>query len=117
MHPALVGARGKCPRCGHGALFTGLLTVREKCDVCDLDFAFEDSGDGPTVLIMMVLGFVILGAVLWVEFTFFPPGWVHLLLWPPVILALGLPVLRATKGALIALQYAHGAAPGRIDRQ
>lgn len=90
--------------------------MRDECSCCGLDYQFEDSGDGPAVLIMMALGFIILGAVLYVEFTFTPPGWVHALVWPPVLLALGLPVLRSVKGALIALQYKHDAAPGRLDR-
>ncbi len=115
--PVSTGIKGRCPRCGEGKLFNGLLTVREECSSCGLDYSFEDSGDGPTVLIMMALGFVVLGAVLYVEFTYTPPGWVHAVIWPIVILALGLPLLRAVKGVLIALQFTHDAAPGRIDRK
>ncbi|MCX7384058.1 MAG: DUF983 domain-containing protein, partial [Alphaproteobacteria bacterium] len=38
---------GSCPRCGQGRLFSGLLTVRPRCDVCGLDLHEHDSGDGP----------------------------------------------------------------------
>lgn len=116
LDPVPTGLRGRCPRCGAGHLYRGVLTVRESCEACELSFDFEDSGDGPTVFIIMILGFVVLGSALWVEFTFVPPPWVHFLLWPVVIVALGLPAIRAVKGALIALQYANDAASGRLDR-
>jgi uncharacterized protein (DUF983 family) len=31
-----VGLRGRCPRCGEGALFNGLLSVKPECGVCGL---------------------------------------------------------------------------------
>ena len=43
------GMKGRCPRCGEGNLFSGLLTVKKECSACHLSFDFEDSGDGPTV--------------------------------------------------------------------
>ena len=115
LDPVPTGMKGRCPRCGEGNLFSGLLTVKKECSACHLRFDFEDSGDGPTVFIIMGLGFLILGLALYVEFTFFPPIWVHILLWPPVILALGIPVLRMLKGVLINLTWHHDAASGRLD--
>jgi len=111
LEPVPTGTAGRCPRCGEGALFKGLLTVKERCTACHLDFDFEDSGDGPTVFIIMGLGFVVLGAALFVELNYAPPGWLHVVLWPPLILLLGLPALRVTKGILIALTYRH-----RVDK-
>ena len=105
--PVQTGMKGRCPRCGEGRLFSGFLTVRERCAACGLDFSFEDSGDGPTVFIIMGLGFVVLGAALFVELNYAPSGWLHVVLWPPLILLLGLPALRMTKGVLIALTYRH----------
>jgi uncharacterized protein (DUF983 family) len=32
------GARGLCPRCGEGRLFTGWYNLRHRCHHCDLDF-------------------------------------------------------------------------------
>ena len=116
LDPVPTGMKGRCPRCGEGNLFSGLLTVKDRCTACHLDFEFEDSGDGPTVFIIMGLGLIVLGGALFVEFNFFPPAWVHVLLWPPVILALGLPTLRMLKGVLINLTWHHDAAQGRLDR-
>ena len=103
--PFTTGAKGLCPRCGEGRLFDGFLTVKASCSACGLNYDFEDSGDGPTVFIIMILGFLVLGAALFVELNYGPPVWVHIIAWPIMILALGLPALRMVKGVLIALTY------------
>lgn len=68
------------------------------------------------MFIIMGLGFIVLGAALWVELAYLPPFWVHLILWLPLILLLGLPALRMLKGVLIALTYTHRVSkPGATD--
>lgn len=114
VDPIATGMRCRCPRCGEGKLLSGL-SVRDGCTVCGLDFAFTDEGDGPTVFIILALGLIVLGGALFVEFTYEPAVWVHILLWPPIILVLGIPAIRMVKGVLIAQQYVHDAAPGRIS--
>ncbi len=114
--PVPTGMKGRCPRCGEGALFSGLLTVKDHCTACQMSFEFDDSGDGPTVFIIMGLGFIVLGAALFVELNYAPPTWLHFLLWPPLVFLLGLPALRMLKGVLIALQYQHDAAQGELDQ-
>ena len=47
----------RCPRCGEGRLFTGLLAVSPACPSCGLDFSAEDAGDGPQVFVIFFLGF------------------------------------------------------------
>lgn len=64
----------------------------------------------------MIVGFIVVGLALYVEFTFGPPYWVHALLWTPLVLGLALGLLRPLKGWLIAQQYRHRAAEGRIDK-
>ncbi len=97
----------RCPRCGRGRLFKGFLTVRDTCAECGLDLARHDSGDGPAVFIILILGFVIVGLALVVERTFEPPYWVHAVLWPPLILGGALAMLRPLKAVMVALQYRH----------
>jgi len=106
--------RGRCPRCGEGRLFKGFLEVAPRCPACGLDFSFADSGDGPAVFIMMIVGFIVVGLALYVEFTFSPPYWVHAVLWIPLVIGLSLGLLRPLKGFLIAQQYKHRAESGRI---
>jgi uncharacterized protein (DUF983 family) len=108
------GLRGRCPRCGKGALFRNGLVLREKCESCGLSYAFADSGDGPAVFAIFILGFVILGGALLVEFKIGPPVWVHIVLWGIATPLLAFFLLRVLKAMLIALQYKHKAAEGRF---
>jgi uncharacterized protein (DUF983 family) len=109
--------KGRCPRCGQGSLFRGPLTLslRPACDRCGLDYAFIDTGDGPAVFAILLLGFLVLGAALIVEFKFEPPLWVHVLLWGPVTLVLAFGLLRLLKSVLVVLQFKHKAGEGRLE--
>ena len=98
------------------AYYAGLLGLRPRCESCGLDFSFADSGDGPAVFVMFIAGFIVVGLALMVEFAYQPPFWLHAVLWVPLILVVTLAPLRLLKGLLIALQYHHDAAEGRLDR-
>src|SRR6202051_1620723 len=111
---ALRGLACKCPRCGRGRLYAGFLTLRSSCEACGLDYAFIDSGDGPAIFIIMLAGAVVVACALIVEIKYQPPLWLHAVLWLPLILATTLLPLRAMKSLLIALQFHHKAAPGRL---
>ena len=110
----VAGLKGRCPRCGKGALFRRGLVLREKCDSCGLSYAFADSGDGPAVFAIFILGFLILGGALLVEFKLGPPVWVHVLLWGILTPLLAFVLLRVLKATLIALQFKHKAEQGRF---
>jgi uncharacterized protein (DUF983 family) len=116
--PLSAGLACRCPRCGQGALFEGMLTLnlRDQCAACGLSFKFVDTGDGPAVFAIMVLGFLELGLALMVEFKFGPPLWVHVLLWAPMTLVLAFGLLRPMKATLIALQFKHKAEEGRLAK-
>ena len=102
---AVLGCR--CPRCGQGPLFSGLLSVRPACEVCGLDLSAQDAGDGPAVFAILLLGTLVVGLAALVEIKFSPPVWVHLLLWGPLIVIGAVAMLRPLKAGLIALQYRH----------
>lgn len=114
--PFRAGLAGRCPRCGVGPLFAGFLDLRPACTLCGLDYGFADSGDGPAVLIVFLVGAIGVGLALFTEFTWHPPFWVHALLWIPLILGLSLGLLRPLKGLTIATQYRHRAQEGRISK-
>ncbi|MCK1716295.1 DUF983 domain-containing protein [Bradyrhizobium sp. 141] len=117
LQSALRGLACRCPRCGQGKLYAGFLTLAPACDRCGLDFAFIDTGDGPAIFIIMLAGGIVVAAALIVEVKYQPPYWLHAALWLPLILATTLLPLRAMKSLLIALQFHHKAAPGRlVDR-
>lgn len=108
-----VGLGRRCPRCGRGKLYKNFLSVADKCDQCALDFAEVDSGDGPAVFIIMIVGFIIVALVLYTEVTYQPPYWVHATLWIPLCILLPLLFLPPFKAWLIAQQYKHKAHEGR----
>ena len=114
-NPILAGLACRCPRCGKGKMFAGFLGVKARCEQCGLDYAFADAGDGPAVFVILFAGFVVVGLALVVEFAYQPPYWLHALLWGPLILLVTLGPLRPFKGVLIALQFHHNAAEGRLD--
>jgi uncharacterized protein (DUF983 family) len=108
------GLKARCPRCGVGGLFRSGLGLQEKCEHCGLSYAFADSGDGPAVFAILILGFLVLGGALLVEFRMGPPIWVHVVLWGVLTPVLAFLLLRVLKATLIALQYKHQAGEGRL---
>jgi uncharacterized protein (DUF983 family) len=95
----------RCPRCGQGKLFSGLLDLAPACGACGLDFSRMDVGDGFVVPILMVLGFIIVGAAIWFDFTYTPPLWLHAIIWPPVTVVLAVAMTRYLKSFLAVQQY------------
>ncbi|HSM96482.1 MAG TPA: DUF983 domain-containing protein [Rhizomicrobium sp.] len=106
---------GSCPRCGQGPLFDGYLTIAKRCPNCGLDYSIFDVGDGATVFVILIAGFVVCGAALFVEVKYSPPYWVHALIWLPLIAILVLGGLRLVKSTLMVLQYKHRAGEGRLE--
>ncbi|MDB5373232.1 MAG: hypothetical protein JWP04_1874 [Belnapia sp.] len=102
---ARVALLGRCPRCGSGPLFSGLLSLRESCPNCGLDLRPFEAGDGPAVAGILLVGAIAVIAALVVDVKYAPPLWVHALIWPGVILGLSLLVMRLAKAALAGLQY------------
>jgi uncharacterized protein (DUF983 family) len=113
--PVSTGVKGRCPRCGEGRLFEGYLGLRKNCSVCGLDYSFADSGDGPAVFVILIIGFIVVGLALWMEVSYEPPIWLQLLLWVPLTIVLSLWLLRVLKGILVNLQYRNDASEGKID--
>jgi len=109
----LAGLRARCPNCGEGALFDGFLKVASACPACAYDLSAADSGDGPAVFIILIVGFAVAFAALITEFTIHPPMWVHLAVWLPLTLLLSVGLMRPLKGVLLASQFMNKAAEAR----
>ena len=105
--PLAAGMKCLCPKCGVGPLFQGFLTVRQSCGHCGLDLAGQDSGDGPVAFIILIVGFLIVGAALVVEVSYGWPLWVHMAVWLPLSVLACLVLMRPLKALMIALQYRH----------
>lgn len=104
-----------CPRCGQAGLFAGYLKLRERCERCGLALAEQDSGDGPAVFVMLILGFLVVGLAIGTEIMFAPPYWVHVAVWPPVITGLALAMLVPLKAGFVWLNYRHRSSAGPSD--
>ncbi|MEJ1157762.1 DUF983 domain-containing protein [Prosthecomicrobium sp. N25] len=115
VSPVAAGIACRCPRCGRGKLYAGYLDVAPACTECGLDYRFIDSGDGPAVFVILIVGFVVVAAALVTEVKYHPPIWLHMAIWLPLILVLSLGLLRPLKATLIALQYANRAREGRLE--
>lgn len=117
VSPLAAGLACRCPRCGKGKLFVHLLNMRDKCDACGLDYKFVDTGDGPAVFAIFILGFLCVGGALVAEFQFGVPWWMHVLLWGILTPLLAVLLLRFLKATLIALQFKNKAEEGRLSKE
>lgn len=115
ISPYAAGFGGKCPRCGQGALFDGFLSLRKSCEACGLDYEKADSGDGPAVFVIFIVGFIAVALAFIARFVWFAPIGVALLVSAGFAIAAILSLLRPLKATLIALQYANKAAEGRLE--
>lgn len=119
-HPAVppmqVAAKCVCPRCGKGALFTQLLNLRDRCDACGLDYKFIDTGDGPAVFAIFILGFLMLGGAMIAHFSYDLPLWAVYTAFAIITPIVAVALLRYLKALLIGLQYRNKAELGRLAK-
>ena len=115
IDPLRTGPAGRCPRCGKGHIFTGFLTIRDRCEVCGLDYSYADPADGPAVfaqLFACVPGVIF---TLMLEIMASPPLWVHLVTSLPILTITTVLPLRPIKGWLVASQFFFKAEEGRLS--
>ncbi len=114
VSPFAAGFGCRCPRCGQGPLFKTFLGVNDRCAACGLDLLKADSGDGPAVFVMFIVGPVAVAIAFVARFAFFASMPVAFLLAGGAAVVLTLLLLRPLKATLIALQFKHKAEEGRI---
>lgn len=96
---------GLCPKCGSKSLFGGLVNFAPRCRGCRLDFTQFNVGDGPAAFLTLVIGGLVVALALWLQFTLYPPWWVHALIWIPVVFGATIAGLRITKAWLLQAEY------------
>ncbi len=62
----------------------------------------------------MAMSFPIVGFALWLDMTYQPPFWVHLVTTLPLLLIFCIVPLRPLKGWLVCSQYFHKAEQGQL---
>lgn len=97
----------KCPSCLKGDLYQEgfTLEVRETCSECGFEISKNDSADGPAVILVFILGFILCPLALWVDSLYRPPVWVHAVVWGSLALVMIVGSLRYVKSFVIWLQY------------
>jgi uncharacterized protein (DUF983 family) len=111
--PLAKALKGACPRCGQAPLFQGWVKFAPSCRSCGLDFDSFNVGDGPAAFLILIVGAILTVLAVVIDQIAAPAWWAHLV-WIPVGLVLTVGGLRAAKAWLIAQEYRHRAAEGRI---
>lgn len=112
-NPFMCGLQCTCPNCGEGPLFVGYLKVGDRCDACGQDLTRADSGDGPVVFILLIVGTIGCGGLLFTELALHWPIWLEVVVWLPLVGLLTLAALRPFKATMIALQFYNRASEAR----
>ena len=102
------GARGACPSCGQGRLFSGWLRVSDTCSRCDAPLGQVRADDAPPYFTIFAVGHVVIPGMLWLEKAYKPELWVHTAIWVPLTLVLAIGLMRPIKGATIGLMLKLG---------
>lgn len=105
LSPLRTGLAQKCPACGKGKLFAGVLDIVSSCAHCNFDLSKSDPGDGPAFFVITIMGLLVVLLALWVNSAFHPALWVHALIWIPLTLGGSIFLLRIAKALLISYQF------------
>jgi len=77
--------------------------------VCRLDFGKADSGDGPAVFLIFILGALAVFLAYLLLYVLALPEWLSWVVLVVVVIGGALGLLRPAKGIMVALQYKHRA--------
>lgn len=106
LAPAILrGLARKCPCCGEGVLFSGMLNVVPVCAACGERFDGHRADDAPAWATMVIVGHLMIPVVI-IARAWDLPVWAHMTLWPLLALGLSLALLPRVKGAVVAFQWA-----------
>jgi uncharacterized protein (DUF983 family) len=114
VSPLAASLAARCPRCGKGRLFKNVLELRPLCENCGLDYKFIDTGDGPAIFVIFILGFLALGGAMILHLGYGVPLMITYAIMAVATVLVALGLLRLLKATLIVLQYKHKAEEGRL---
>jgi uncharacterized protein (DUF983 family) len=89
-------------------LFRSFLKVADTCSVCGEELYHQRADDAPAYFVIVIVGHIVVPLVLLVETEFYPPYWLHALIWTPLTIGLSIGLLQPVKGAIIGWQWACG---------
>ena len=103
--PMLRGLRQRCPCCGEAPIYRAYLKPVDACSSCGTLLDEMRTDDIAPYFTILIVGHIIAPLLLFLESNYAPPVWVHLSIWPPLILALTLLGLPRVKGAALAVMW------------
>lgn len=106
---------GSCPRCGARTLFDGWIAFADRCDKCGLNYSRFNVGDGPAAFLTLGIGTIIVALAVWLQLSFDPPWWLHVILWVPLTIIGVIVGLRVAKAWLLVAEYSRRAEEHRHD--
>jgi uncharacterized protein (DUF983 family) len=95
------GFANRCPFCGEGKVFAGYLRVVPECSHCHAPLGLLRADDAPPYFTIFLAGHILVPGVLWVEKTYQPPMWLHMVVWLPLFAIVCTLLLRPIKGAVV----------------
>jgi uncharacterized protein (DUF983 family) len=108
MQAVTRGARGRCPSCGRGQMFSRFLKVADRCPVCSEELFHHRADDFPAYLVIVLVGHTVVPLALLVETEFAPALWLQVAIWVPLTALLSVALLQPIKGAVVAMQWLGG---------
>lgn len=119
----LLGARGRCPRCGETKLFLRFLKPRAHCPHCRQDWTHQRADDFPAYVSILITGHLMAPLIIALvrDTALSVAALIAIILPLAMVLMIGL--LQPAKGAIIALQWWFGMhgfqkeRPGAVDAE
>ena len=102
------GLSNRCPVCGEGRVFAGFLRVAPECGACHAPLGRLRADDAPPYIVIFLVGHLLVPGVLWVEKSYMPPMWLHMVVWLPLFAVLCTLLLRPVKGGVVGWMAALG---------
>lgn len=102
----LRGARGRCPACAEGRLFSSYLKVADQCPSCHEDLSHQRADDGPAYLTILIVSHLGAPLLLAAFIAWRPSAMTLLLSFSLGAIVLSLALLPLIKGAMVGLQWA-----------
>ena len=100
------GARGRCPACGKGRLFSSFLKVAETCPECGEALHHQRADDGPAYLTILIVSHLGAPLLLASYIAWRPSAMTMILIFGLSAIVLSLILLPVIKGAMVGFQWA-----------
>ncbi len=92
-----------------------MLGFNDFCAVCGADFRDEDTGDGPAIFVIFIVGIFIVPMALGFHMILDPPFFVTFLIWGSVIIGASLGLLRLLRGLMFNVAWQRHAREVRLQ--